>query len=235
MSLSRTFLATMVAAMDANPSVGIACSDCFKIDEAGTVVGPVERTLPGDSGARWSQSFLASGQEEVRGSLYIQNTIVSASSVVFRREIYRKAGEADPRMSIAGDWLQWCKLLLLSDFCYVAEPLCKTRIHASTQRAHSSSNGQYELEGLVVQRRIRERISVERVVIQKGADRFSRSWLQSVRAGRYRGSMMQHLHFMRELFRADVTIGTHFSLSIPYALMIWLLKNTVFRGRRDVA
>ena len=63
-----------------------------------------------------------------------ENYIVNASAVVFRKDIFVKAGFAEETMRLCGDWLTHTKMLTLSDLAYVASPLNYFRTHSHSVR-----------------------------------------------------------------------------------------------------
>lgn len=147
--------------------------------------------------------------------------------MVFRRRIYETVGLADASFRLVGDWMQWCRMLMVSDLYYVAQPLSGTRIHPNTRRRSTASDGTLELESLTVQRFIRNSLTVDRARIQDGAERVSRSWLQALRAGRFSGSLLRHPLFLWKLLCADFVTGILFAMNFPYAFLVWLIKRFV--------
>ena len=171
-------LEKLVAVLESHPRVGIAQCNSMLIDESGAVTGPIVPDAHPDAMDRWNGDFLADGRDEIRHFLYLQNTIPSASAVVFRRSVYQEAGPADATFSVSGDLLQWVRMLEHSDLYYLADVLSLSRVHAQTQRVAASHNGTYELEALEIQRRICNSLPVARDVVRRGADRCAISWLQ---------------------------------------------------------
>ncbi len=225
------FLRKMVAVLDQHPSVGLAECDSRLVDASGDILGQIPRDAHPEAAQRWRQSFPANGQEEIRRFLYLQNTIPSASAVLFRRAAYLAAGPAESRLQLTGDWLQWVKLLRQSDRYFLAEPLSLSRVHPATQRASTASDGRSELEALTVQRHIRRLSNVERGTIRRGAERYATSWLQSLQAGRYHGPAWGHAICFWRLMQADPLVACKFAARLPYGFVAWMLKSTLFRRR----
>ena len=222
------FLEVLAGVLDQNESVGLAFCRSKRINEEGATLSDNNQTeLKGN----FQNDFRVDRGNAVSEYLYFSNSIVSASAVVFRRDIYNAVGPADTSLRLVGDWMQWCKMLLISDMYYVAQPLSGTRIHTKTRRHSTASNGTLELESLAVQKRIRNSLSVERGRIREGAERVAISWLQSMRAGRFSGSLLQHPLFLWRIFRADFMTGLFFALKWPYAFLAWLLKRFVVPSR----
>jgi glycosyltransferase involved in cell wall biosynthesis len=181
-SANPELLENLVAVLEQHPTVGLAECDSERIDGSGRVLGPIARDAHPEETARWSQDFFVNGPEEVQRYLYLQNTIPSASAVVFRRSMYLKAGPAEARLKLTGDWLQWVKMLMRSDRYFLAQCLSQSRIHEGTQRETAAQNGRLELEALDIQKRIRQLGDIDRKTVRQGAARYATSWIQAVRS-----------------------------------------------------
>ncbi|MEZ6127603.1 MAG: glycosyltransferase family 2 protein [Planctomycetaceae bacterium] len=216
------FLKVLSSVLEHNQTVGLAFCRSTRIDEGGHSL--MESTA-GASDDRWTHDFQMNGPAAVANLLYLNNTIVSASAVVFRRKIYEEVGQADAGLKLTGDWLQWSKMLLISDVHYVARALSQTRIHRVTRRQDTANCGTLELESLIVQSRIRDRLSIERELVQQGAERVAVSWLQAMRAGRFSGSILRHPSFCRKLLQTDLRMGIAFATRWPYAFAVWVVKR----------
>jgi glycosyltransferase involved in cell wall biosynthesis len=218
------FLEVVAGILDQDESIGLAFCRSNRIDEEGMTISAGSPALGDRSG---KDNFRAAQGDAVSEYLYLNNSIVSASAVVFRRRIYEAVGMAETSFRLVGDWMQWCKILTVSDLYYVAQPLSGTRIHSNTRRHSTASDGTLELESLSVQKRIRNSLNVDRAIIRNGAERVTRSWLQGMRAGRFSGSLLRHPLFLWRVLRADSVTGVRFALSLPYAFLVWLVKRFV--------
>lgn len=218
-------LEKLIAELEAHPDAGIAECNSLLMDQSGAVIGPVPRDAYPNESARWERSFVADGRREIRAFLYLQNTIPSASAVVFRRSAWERAGEADGSLSICGDWDQWVRILLHSNLCFVPDALNLSRVHQGTQRVATSCNGQYELESLTVQRRIHRIIDVPRGTVRKGADRYATSCLQHLRSGRYSGGLARLAACACRLLTLDRVVALRFLLRLPCCLTAGSLKK----------
>ncbi|QHT69597.1 glycosyltransferase family 2 protein [Rhodocytophaga rosea] len=127
-------LETLVGRLERYPTAGIAYCQSWIVDEQDTVlhsgINWVERSVR----ERWKTDFFNTGPEECSKYLILHNMIFNASAVVFRKAMYLKAGPADSSLKLTGDWLQWVKILLISDVVYVAQPLNYFRKHTQTTR-----------------------------------------------------------------------------------------------------
>jgi len=227
------FLEKLVEILEGHPDVGIAACGITMIDEDGISAGPMDYDAFPHVRHRWTKDFLAKGSEEIKQFLYVQNTIPSASAVVFRRSLYQQAGDADCSLKLAGDWWRWVQMLLTCDLYYLAEPLACSRIHSSSQRQRATVEGRYELESLIVQNRIKGRLNVDTDTVRQGAQRCATSWLQAVRAGRYRGSLTGHGLLFCRLLRLNVMVAVRFLVRFPLCFSIWVARRTWFRHQGD--
>ncbi|MCA9084229.1 MAG: glycosyltransferase family 2 protein [Planctomycetaceae bacterium] len=215
------FLEALVRILESDDNIGIVFCRSRRIDENGQCVPETPSSM--DDELR--HDFRIVRCDAVRTHLYTGNTIVSASAVVFRRRIYNAAGPADASFRLSGDWLQWSRMLLISDLSYIAEPLSGTRIHTNTRRHSTSTSGTLELESLAVQKYIRGQLQIDRQQVRMGAQRMSLSWLQAMRAGRFSGNLMRHPLFFYRLFCTDAATGLIFALNWPYAFLVWIVKR----------
>ncbi len=222
------FLEILAGLLDQDESLGLAFCRSNRIDEQGMTISEIGC---GTANETFQRDFRVGRGKAVVEHLYLNNSIVSASAVVFRRRIFEAAGLADTSLRLVGDWMQWCKMLLVSDLYFVAQPLSGTRIHTNTRRQSTASDGTLELESLSVQRQIRYSLNVDRKKIRYGAERVARSWLQAMRAGRFSGSLLRHPRFLWLLIHADPVTGFKFALNWPYAFMVWLVKRFVAPDR----
>lgn len=128
-------LESLVALLRAAPNVGIAYCQSWRVDEDGRVEGSMSDDVVGLDAQRWQHPFVADGREECRRFLLWKNTLPNASAVVFRREVFLRAGGAPLHLRLAGDWLTWVRMLLLSDVAFTPEPLNYFRQHGASVRA----------------------------------------------------------------------------------------------------
>jgi len=222
------FLEVLAGVLDQNESVGLAFCRSTRIDENGRALAENSADTADE---RWNHDFQIDGRTAVTELLYLNNTIISASAVVFRRRIYEQVGLADTALSLTGDWLQWCRILLMSDSHYVSKPLSQTRIHTVTRRHAAATRGTLELESLIIQSRIRDSLPVDRDRIRQGAERVAVSWLQAMRAGRFSGSVWRHPLFLGKLLGTDFRIGAFFATRWPHAFAVWLVKRFLLPSR----
>jgi glycosyltransferase involved in cell wall biosynthesis len=132
-SCDPSLLEKLVGILDSNPTVGLAYSQSWFMDESGTNLFTMKRYTDILDSHRWISSFIDSGESEL---LYmsIENTIFNASSVLIRRSKFLEHGGFDTKYRLASDWLLWFKILADSDIGFVCEPLNNFRHHNKTVR-----------------------------------------------------------------------------------------------------
>jgi glycosyltransferase involved in cell wall biosynthesis len=134
-------LERLVACLEANPAVGVAYCQSWRVDAAtGRRYNNREWTL--DLGAdRWEADFVANGKEECRRFLCLKNTIPNASAVVFRRGVFNEVGGVPEDMRLCADWMLWLQMLWGSDLAYVAEPLNYFRLDSGSVTQRTKRDG----------------------------------------------------------------------------------------------
>lgn len=151
------FLETLVERLEAHPGVGLAYSNSRFIDLSGAAVGDVDAWVGELHPTHWQEDHVAPGPEECRRYLVRRNTILNASAVVFRKELYQRVGGADETMKLCGDWSTWVKLLLVSDVAYVARRLNHLRVaHPQSVRHQTAEHPLCLTEHLAIIRLIQE-------------------------------------------------------------------------------
>lgn len=112
-----SFLGLESAILDGNPQVGMVHCAVFEVDEGGR-----RRRLV----RAFSETTVCSGRDTfIR---YLEGHDVCCSTVMVRRELYRRVGHFDSRY-LCADFLMWMKLALQADVAYIAEPLVQMRVH----------------------------------------------------------------------------------------------------------
>jgi glycosyltransferase involved in cell wall biosynthesis len=189
------FLAEVLAAFE-RPEVVMSYCQSRQIDAEGHVLSRDYLDYLSDvDPERWTQSYVASGSEEVRRALFLKNTIPNVSAVVFRRDALLRVLErhADEIASFhhAGDWLAYVRLLESGSLAFSPRPLNAHRRHPSGVTVASF--------GL---RHLHEVMQVQRDTIA----RYNLGALSRDRAGRY----AQRLYEQFGLATAECpTIDTH--------------------------
>lgn len=174
-------LATLVAQLEAHPSAGVACCQCWLMTDDG------HRTLPATFTARpgnpWTTSFVRPGRELCAAEFLVSNPILNASGVVFRRAVAQAAGGADPSWRLCGDWKFWVDLLLRSDLAFVALPLNRFRCHAASVRTSSRKSGLEVVELYRIARYLRQRADLTGAQLATARWMAARRWALALRQG----------------------------------------------------
>jgi glycosyltransferase involved in cell wall biosynthesis len=155
-----TFLETLVPILDTHPNVGLAYCNSWMTDENDQRVSSIEGWAAWLDPERWRGDYINDGSDECARFLLMQNTIPNASAVLFRRDVYVRAGMAEETMRYCGDWLTWVRMLLTSDVAFVREPLNCYRWHNSTVRVAMHDTQTALLEHLRVALEIVQRTRV---------------------------------------------------------------------------
>jgi len=134
------FLETLVPVLDRHPAVGLVHCGFRRIDERGETTRDSEGWWSELDPVRWARDFVGPGRDEL-AFLGRWNVISNASGVLLRKDVYRRVGGADESMRLAGDWLLWIQMLLVSDAAFVARPLNLWRWHPATLREQAVRSG----------------------------------------------------------------------------------------------
>ena len=126
---------------------------------------------------KWSESYVAEGQEEISAAMAIKNTIPNVSAVVFRRDALARVLSDDfeeiAAMKVAGDWIAYIRLLMTGKVAFNAAPLNLHRRHTGSVTVSSFNIGQLR-EIVAVQRMARRVVKVPDTVAER-SDSYSQS------------------------------------------------------------
>jgi hypothetical protein len=145
--------------MESIPSIGIVYSQSVEHDE---IENNIHVSFSNNN--RFKESFLTSyfnnGKREIIEKLVYENTIPNASAVLFKKNLYLLSGGADENMRLAGDWMVWTKMLLMSDIYFIAEPLNHFRLTASSVR-NKVKSVQMLIENVAILKVIEQNLDLE--------------------------------------------------------------------------
>jgi glycosyltransferase involved in cell wall biosynthesis len=127
------FLRTVLRAFD-DPGVVLSYCESRQIDEHGGVLADNYHDYVADLGPeRWTRSWIADGDEEIRRYLAVKNTIPNVSAVLMRREklvhVLREHIDEIRSYRVAGDWRTYLLLLAGGRLAYFPESLNQHRRH----------------------------------------------------------------------------------------------------------
>jgi len=167
------FLEVMVSHLDFDPQLGLVNCQSWIVDDQDRVTGLYPRYSGND---RWTYSYRNNGQNECENFLISSCTIPNASAVLCRRDAYLNTGQANESFQECGDWWMWVKILMVSDICFIAQPLNYFRSHATNQTKKFKGTTQWFVEQLEVVGYICSKgsvaLSIQESVLRDLVDRF---------------------------------------------------------------
>ena len=174
-------LEKVVRRLDEDPSAVLCYCRSRQVSADGELSGFLDSYLADIDPRKWTVDFRADGREECRKYLVRRNTILSASSVVFRREVYSQIGGADEQLVFCGDWKTWAGMALAGGtIAYVGEPLNYCRFHSTSVTTRSQREGVGPVEALHVMEWILERVSLEKDAREKVCAEVFHLWAPAV-------------------------------------------------------
>ncbi len=128
-------LARSVCMLEAHPHLGFVFSNVEYIDEAGQIIA-----------GHWTSSELPIEDKVWAGDKFFQTVLrvgnlVTAPTVLMRREWIARLGGFDPRLTYTLDFEMWLRLALHADVGYIAEPLVHLRRHHGQATTRFVSHG----------------------------------------------------------------------------------------------
>ena len=164
---------------------------------------------------KWTADFRADGEEECRKYLVRRNTVLSASSIVFRKDVYDQVGGADETLILCGDWKTWAAMALTGGaIAYVGEPLNYYRFHDTSVTTRSQKRGVGPVEALLVIDWILERVKLEKEARENLCAEIYNLWGSAVLNNRIpirarwsilKGARAVDRHALRRLIRPALT------------------------------
>ncbi|WP_158643781.1 glycosyltransferase family 2 protein [Pseudobacter ginsenosidimutans] len=167
------FLERLVPALENDSETGIAFCESTWVDPKDNVVKNIE--LPSASQLMEGKTFVA--EHMTRG-----NRIYNASMAIFRKKLFEKLPDQSYKQHrYCGDWLMWTQLASMGKVFYLNEKKSFFRRHTSSVSFKSDKEGLFLLEGLKVQRYIKEKIGLEDSVFTNTAkywlDELLQQWI----------------------------------------------------------
>ena len=134
-------LETLLRPMEADPAVGVSFANGWEVDEAGGKFATHAEVLEAKWPGRFAEDFVMDGREFGRRIMCRSVTLMNASAVAFRRDLYGAVGGAPESMRLAGDWVLWARIIARCRVAYSARPLNHHRQHGQTVRRRSREGG----------------------------------------------------------------------------------------------
>ena len=155
-------LEKLVRRLDEDLGAALCYSRSWRVSAGGEVEGFWDSFLAHLDPQRWNSDFLAHGPEECRKYLVHTNTVQSASSVLFRRDVYWQVGGADEKLVLTGDWKTWLSMALAGGaISHVGEPLNYCRYHGASVSEITWRNGVWAAEALQLVAWVLRRVVLE--------------------------------------------------------------------------
>ncbi len=178
-------LEKLVSRLDGEPSAVLCNCRSWEVSSDGEVIGFLDSCLAGLDAHRWTADFWADGREECGKYLVRGNTVLNASSVLFRKEVYERVGGADESLVFCGDWKLWASMALTGGgIAYVGQPLNYYRSHEMSVTARSQRIGIDAAEYLRVIHWILQRVTPTEATRKKLCDELFELWYPKVLTNR---------------------------------------------------
>jgi glycosyltransferase involved in cell wall biosynthesis len=135
------FLERMVSLLHEEPEVTFAYCRAWRVGQDDQRWHFADTDLDRLDAEHWKRDFVADGAEECRRYFALCAPVLNASTVVFRKEAYQRAGMADERLRVAADYKMWATMALAGKVAYIAEPLSYYRTHSENVRTRTDASG----------------------------------------------------------------------------------------------
>ncbi|PID57834.1 glycosyltransferase [candidate division KSB3 bacterium] len=199
------FLAETVQIMQAHPGLGLVYCSSRIVDAQNRITGETISLTDDLDQQLWRQNFTMHGAQFCLQYLISRNVIHNASAVLIRRTSWDQAGQADENMRLAGDWLQWVKILEHADIGYTALPLNFFRTHAQSAREQVSQDFSDIVEYYQVLHYIAQHFTPSADTMSQA---FEELFLRCM-ARRPKMSSLSHRHTLQQLCRIVQELGQY--------------------------
>ncbi len=129
-----TFVEALLPALR-DPRVRVAYANSHVIDSDGTIVGEYTNCdyLTSLSTTKWNSAYQVTAEQEINEGLGVKNTILSASSVLFKKfDLNERVRRQLEEMRIAGDWYFFVHAMADGEIYYTPAKLNRYRRHAES-------------------------------------------------------------------------------------------------------
>jgi glycosyltransferase involved in cell wall biosynthesis len=132
------FLEEAVASLETNKNAGLFFCDYHVVNDKDEIITPVQTYC--ESLISYFQTHATmKGNSFAEDNLFIDNWLVNASAIVFRKDLFLSAGNAYLDYKIVGDWRMWTDICLQTDVIFCNQKLNYFRSHSNTVRSKTTS------------------------------------------------------------------------------------------------
>ena len=131
----KPFLSELVGVLDNNPDLGLVYCQSVAVNGIDQMIDNCQAWTAHLDPKLWCSDFVMDGPLFCTKYLMFSNVIPNASAVLIRRKAWDKVGAANEDMRLCGDWLQWARILSVSNVGFVSHPLNHFRSHCDTSRS----------------------------------------------------------------------------------------------------
>lgn len=120
-----SFLQTAIDALSRNKTAGMVQTRSYYYTAHNETQGVCKVY---DTPYDWDTDFCENGRCFARNAMLINNSLINASAIVFRKKAIADA-MSDTHFKLNGDWFLYLTVLLKYDFCHIGKPLNYFRQH----------------------------------------------------------------------------------------------------------
>ena len=142
-----------VAALDANPSIGLVHADGFWADESATRECLFSTVFPDDLRTYLSEDHVSPAPQGLR-LLAAGYNYIHLSNAMIRRDCIEDIGGFSPYFPYAADWYCWLRIAARHSVAYLARPLAVYRRHSRNLTRAMQRSGQDLLDWYGVTERV---------------------------------------------------------------------------------
>jgi glycosyltransferase involved in cell wall biosynthesis len=132
------FLKVLIGKLETNPEYGVAFCASNIIDE-NDFIKSKNYNYGLEVNSFLSQDFVIDGKQFCEQYLFFGCTLVNASAVVFKKELYSKIDQDFKTYKVCGDWRMWVEICYNTKVVNVSESLNYFRFHTNNVRTNKSS------------------------------------------------------------------------------------------------
>jgi glycosyltransferase involved in cell wall biosynthesis len=181
----ETLLAVLVSRLDADSNIALCNCRSWRVTADAKIIGHLVPESPAFDISRWKEDFCSDGREECERYLVYCCTVLNASSVLFRKEIYDRVAGVDQTMRMCGDWKLWAAMALEGKIAHVGgKPLNYYREHDASATNTSLRSGVYVAEYLEVVRWILQKLAPDKASRMKFSNGLFNLWYPVVLTNR---------------------------------------------------